>query len=65
MLKNLKHLLTNTDVSLVYGLVLLFYFSVALLFTYLPIIVVEKKLGYDISNIQYSIANSRTYIDHV
>ena len=54
MLKNLKHLLTNTDVSLVYGLVLLFYFSVALLFTYLPIIVVEKKLGYDIQifNIQ-------------
>ena len=33
MLKNLKHLLTNTDVSLVYGLVLLFYFSVALLFS--------------------------------
>ena len=40
MLKNLKHLLINADVLLVYGLVLLFYFSVALLFTYLPIIVV-------------------------
>ena len=54
MLKNLKRLLTNADVLLVYGLVLLFCFSVALLFTYLPIIVVEKKLGYDIQifNIQ-------------
>ena len=48
MLKNLKHLLINADVLLVHGLVLLFYFSVALSFTYLPIIAVEKKLGYDI-----------------
>ena len=47
MLKNLKRLLTNADVLLVYGLVLLFYFSGLLLFNYLPI-VVEKKLGYDI-----------------
>ena len=43
MLKNLKHLLTNADVLLVYGLALLFYFSVTLLFTYLPKVV--KKIG--------------------
>ena len=47
ILKNLKLLFTNVDISLVYGLVLLFYFSGSLLFNYLPI-VVEKKLGYDI-----------------
>ena len=47
ILKNLKRLFTNADVSFVYGLVLLFYFSAVLLFTYLPI-VVDKKLGYDI-----------------
>ena len=47
ILKNLKRLFTNVDISLVYGLVLLFYFSGSLLFNYLPI-VVEKKLGYDI-----------------
>ena len=47
MLKNIKRLLTNVDVLLVYGLVLLFYYSALLLFNYLRI-VVEKKLGYDI-----------------
>ena len=47
MLKNLKRLLTNADVLLIYGLVFLYYFSGALSFTYLPI-VLEKKLGYDL-----------------
>ena len=47
ILKNLKRLFGNVDVSVAYGGVLLFYFSDNLLFTYLPI-VVEKKLGYDI-----------------
>ena len=34
MLKNLKRLLTNADVLLIYGLVFLFYFSGALSFTF-------------------------------